>query len=78
MPLIMDQLRLVDTAMHEQPFLVSGQLTLADLFLAPMLFYFIKTPEGKQCIPQFPDLKRWLHSLSLRKTFQTVCSADHI
>ena len=74
MPIIESQLRLVDAEMKDHQFLINDDLTLADLFLGPISIYLLKTPEGGQCIPQFPNLERWLRDLSRRETFQMVCS----
>ena len=39
--------------------LLGDQLTLADLHAAPMFGYFVKAPEGRALLAEFPALSRW-------------------
>jgi glutathione S-transferase len=41
-------------------FLVPGDMTLADLHLAPMLIYFAMVPAGANAVSACPKLSRWL------------------
>ena len=50
----------------ERGFLVGDALTLADLYLYPMLSYFVETPEGARMVNRQPRLKTWLRSMRLR------------
>ena len=43
----------------EQGFLVGDRVTLADLHLYPMLYYFAMTPEGQDLMSEFPRLEHW-------------------
>jgi glutathione S-transferase len=45
------QLKLADDALHKSPYLAGEQLTLADLFLAPIIFWLEKTPEDRRRCP---------------------------
>lgn len=45
--------------MGDWPWLAGSRLTLADLHAAPMLDYFLSTPEGQGVISHFPTLLRW-------------------
>jgi glutathione S-transferase len=45
-------------------------MTLADLFLALILFWLEKTPEVQAALPNYPALARWYDRLSGRPRFQ--------
>jgi glutathione S-transferase len=45
--------------MADGDFLVGKAVSLADLYLAPMISYFGKTPEGKVIMGRLPKLTAW-------------------
>ena len=51
-------LGIFDEALAGHEFLAGGSLTLADLFLAPMVFYLPMTPEGEALLPEFSNINR--------------------
>jgi glutathione S-transferase len=51
------------------PFLLGDQFTLADLHAAPMLAYFVRSPEGAQMLAATPVLATWYQALSTRESF---------
>jgi len=53
-------------------FLVGGQLSLADLHLAPMLAYFVTAPEGRQLLPEYPKLSGWWQAMQQRQSVATT------
>ena len=50
----------------EGPFLVEGELSLADFHAFPMLAYFAQTPEGSEMCASSPGLVRWMERMSKR------------
>lgn len=48
------------------PFLLGKDLSLADLYVAPLMEYFSATPEGKAALSKSPRVKRWLEQISNR------------
>ncbi|WP_434722909.1 glutathione S-transferase family protein [Mesorhizobium sp. RIZ17] len=51
------------------PWLLGGQLTLADLHAAPIIAYFLKVAEGQKLFTHFPDLQGWWGSIAKRTSF---------
>jgi glutathione S-transferase len=56
------------------PFLVTPDLTLADLHAFPILKYLSLAPEGRELVASFPDLDRWLATMLLRPSVQRTQS----
>jgi glutathione S-transferase len=48
------------------PFLCGAELSLADLYLIPVIDYFGQTPEGKRTLAGAPKLTRWWQAVSAR------------
>jgi len=51
------------------PFLAGGRVSLADLYLVPILFYFKMTPE-KEMMAKHKGLEAWWTTMSERPSFQ--------
>ncbi|MGH6947546.1 MAG: glutathione S-transferase family protein, partial [Kiloniellales bacterium] len=49
------------------------QLTLADLHLAPMVYYFTQAPEGAAGFAEFGKLGRWWSAIKERPSVAEVC-----
>jgi glutathione S-transferase len=69
-------LRIADTALRvltalKRPgdWLLGGQPTLADLHLAPVVAYFLKTEEGRSLLAAFPLIEDWWAKASARASF---------
>lgn len=60
MPVMADQLDVIDTALTKTTYLVGDQVTLADLFLAPVLHYLAATPGGAQLLPPKTAIVDWM------------------
>lgn len=58
-PVIAKHLAVFEAALGEGEYLCGADLSLADCFLAPPLFYFAATPEGKAMLPGLPALEAW-------------------
>ncbi len=59
--------------LSEQVFLVGENPSLADLHTAPMLAYFVETPEGSRLVSQQPRLSDWLSRIRKRESFMKTC-----
>jgi glutathione S-transferase len=59
-------LTVVEGLMADGDFLVGKAVSLADLYLAPMISYFNKTPEGKAIMGRLPKLTTWWESFLKR------------
>ena len=65
-------LEIADQALQKSPYLAGDRLTLADLFLAPILFWLEKTPEGQAALPKYPAVTRWYQALNERPSFKAT------
>lgn len=52
------------------PWLLGDRLTLADLHAAPMLAYFVQSPEGAAMLADTPSLSTWYGVLSAHTSFR--------
>jgi glutathione S-transferase len=59
-------LTVVEGLMADGDFLVGKAVSLADLYLAPMISYFNKVPEGKAIMGRLPKLTTWWESFLKR------------
>jgi glutathione S-transferase len=64
-------LRELDRLLGEQPFLASDQLTLADLMLAPQIYYLAATPEGRTIL-KGTALLAWLERMNARASMKAT------
>lgn len=61
MPRIEQGLDILEAELREgAPFLVGGQLSLADFFLYPSVYALNLTPEGQNLLPSQPAASKWL------------------
>ncbi len=56
----------------EGPFLLGERLSLADLWLAPVLALFRCAPTGRALLSEFPELESWLQHLQARPSMQAT------
>lgn len=63
-------LEVLDGLKAEGDFLAGGKLSLADLYAAPMVFYFTQAPEGRNMLERFPALAGWWDGISKRPSFE--------
>lgn len=61
--------------MEAPPFLVGDALSLADLHLAPMVDYLLKTPEGPGLLAAEPELAAWWAGMAARPSLRTMLAA---
>lgn len=72
LPDITYQLDLFDRCLSQTPWLAGDQMSLADLFLGPIMVYFAATPEGQSTLPDRPDVTRWLAALNGNPIFAAL------
>jgi len=66
------QLAALEQAYAGGSFLVGGVLTMADLFVAPILAYLPLFPEGRQLLGDCPNLRRAQAALAERPSFKAT------
>lgn len=69
LPKVADQLALMDRDLASRPFLAGEALSLADLFLAPIVAYVEMAPEGAGLLAGNDHLKRWFGTMAGRESF---------
>ncbi len=64
------QARIILTAlcdlMEKGPWMLGDQLTLADLYWAPIMDYFLQASEGAELTDEFPVLQEWWQRMATR------------
>jgi glutathione S-transferase len=68
-PRIGHDLAVLDGALACHEFLVGPDLTLADLFLAPIVAYLPAFPGGDALMAPCPRLSRWIEAMAKRPSF---------
>ncbi|WP_157015426.1 glutathione S-transferase family protein [Mesorhizobium xinjiangense] len=63
-------LSVLDRQLADKSWLIGDALTLADLYAASMLAYFVKAPEGAALVADYPAVARWWHAVQARTSFQ--------
>ncbi|MHA1537040.1 MAG: glutathione S-transferase family protein [Alphaproteobacteria bacterium] len=58
-----------EAALADTEFLAGNTLSLADLFLAPIVASVMRTPEGQAMVPKYKALARWFEAISARPSF---------
>ena len=72
LPDITRQLAVLNEALNDGPYICGPQLTLADIFLAPVLHYLAATPEGKSTLPAAPNVLRWQEKMQQTTDFEMI------
>ncbi|MCE2510000.1 MAG: glutathione S-transferase family protein [Alphaproteobacteria bacterium] len=58
-----------DATLAEDAYLAGPMVTLADLYLVPILFWLSKTPEGAPLLDAAPAVSRWYAAMEQRPSF---------
>ena len=61
-------LKAMSDLMGDWPWLAGDALSLADLYAAPMMDYFLKAREGRDMIGQYPNLEAWWSRIASRSS----------
>lgn len=56
----------------DDDFLAGDRVSLADLMVAPLVYYLGKTPEGPTLLPEHPKLQAWARRIEDRQSFQVT------
>lgn len=65
-------LGVLDRALDRHDHLAGDELSLADFFPSPILFYFAMTPEGQAALPKVRNVGRWYERMAGRESFQAT------
>jgi glutathione S-transferase len=55
-----------------QPYLTGATMTLADLYLVPVLYYLGLTKEGQSALPSHPAIQAWQARMAERPSVQAT------
>ena len=58
--------------MGAQPYLAGERVSLADLMVIPLFWYFSRLPEGEAPFADNPALKPWMQRMEERQSFQVT------
>jgi glutathione S-transferase len=58
--------------MGDQQFLAGERVSLADLMVIPLLYYFRGLPEGAAPLAEHPTLRSWIGRMEERQSFQVT------
>lgn len=72
LPRLHEVLDIIEQGYGEADYLAGGQLTTADLLLAPMLFYVGAMPEGAEALSSHPNIQRAQAVIQARDSFQAT------
>src|ERR1051326_8635306 len=56
----------------DQPFLAGERISLADLMVIPLLYYFSRLPDGAAPLAEHPELGAWITRMEDRQSFQVT------
>lgn len=65
-------MQVIESALKDEGYLAGGCLTLADLFLAPIMHYFQLTPEGKNYFVGNSGLSGWMASMQKLPGYEKI------
>jgi glutathione S-transferase len=65
-------LQVLTGIMNDGPWLCGADLTLADLWMAAILDYFLVTEEGRQLLEEYPRLQIWWTRMRDRPSMQAT------
>jgi len=58
--------------MGDDPYLAGERVTLADLMVIPLFYYFGKLPEGEAPLAEHPSIRPWMRRMEERQSFQVT------
>jgi glutathione S-transferase len=62
----------IDRLMEDNRFLAADFISLADLMVIPLLYFFSNVPDGRAPIAEHPKLQSWMHHMQTRQSFQVT------
>jgi glutathione S-transferase len=72
MPRIERQIAIVEQGLAGEDYLAGGDVSIADLFLAPIFFYVGISPEGERLFGGKSNIAGWKQRISARSSFQAT------
>jgi glutathione S-transferase len=69
MPLCEQHFAVLDAELGTRSWLAGGAFSLADMFVAPIMFYAQMLPEGQQLLKGRNNIAAWFGKVSARKSF---------
>ncbi|HEY3909809.1 MAG TPA: glutathione S-transferase family protein [Stellaceae bacterium] len=61
-----------DRLMEDHPFLAGDFVSLADLMVIPLLYYFANIPDGRGPVARHPKLQDWIGRMEGRQSFDVT------
>ena len=58
--------------MGDQTYLAGERVSLADLMVIPLFYYFGRLPEGEAPLAEFPNIRPWMRRVEERQSFQVT------
>lgn len=71
-PTLAAHLDILDRALSSTPYLAGDTVSLADLFLAPIVFYLSNTPEGRELLPARSAVQGWHEKIAASESYSKV------
>ena len=62
----------IDRLMEDHRFLTGDHVSLADLMVIPLLYYFSNVPDGQAPLSEHPKLQNWIRQMETRQSFQVT------
>jgi glutathione S-transferase len=62
----------ISRLLGEQLFMAGGELSIADLMLAPHLTMFAETAEGASMLQPHPNISRWVERMNARPSMKAT------
>jgi glutathione S-transferase len=62
----------ISRLMGDQPYLTGDRVTLADLMVIPLFYFFGKLPEGEAPLAEHPNIRPWMRRMEGRQSFQVT------
>jgi glutathione S-transferase len=62
----------IDRLMEHHRFLAGDHISLADLMVIPLLYYFANVPDGGAAMAEHPKLQNWVRQMETRQSFQVT------
>ena len=58
--------------MGDDPYLAGERVSLADLMVIPLFYYFARLPEGEAPLAEHPNISPWMRRMEVRQSFQVT------
>jgi len=62
----------IDRLKEDRRFLAGDHVSLADLMVIPLLYYFGNVPDGRGPLAEHPKLQNWIRQIETRQSFQVT------